>query len=368
MSKLHYCSNGVSVTDQVIEYQKTHANDDYIPIQEHYDSYKDVWFRQLSDYMDRESFESEFEYKLIRAVDTFDEKEARSLAKKFNWPLLGMFNRWFYRILSNWKSNVKNSSFRAKKRPPILCPVCGRWVPRIDVDHLQHYKTIKDLPRFTEYDGKIWSVYMKPLRKATSFGEYDKRKLTKMNQGHANEFIPDRFRGNDWPWHLPDGNPGVLCPLTKKVVPNLDDEYLQSLPARVNRYAEAMTWEEFIETYPNSLIESVVWSLDAPCGDEDSHLSDLVGRDKRKQPGAIDTNLEEIRKNRVSVKYENAFFFIDENVEDTVDREMLKLFAVGYSLDDVASSLCIAKADVKRRLKVIKSVAKDLEKRLLETV
>lgn len=368
MSQLHYCSNGIPVTDQVIKYQRTRDNDDFVLIQQYYNSYQEIWYRQLSEYIDRESFESEFDYKLIRAVDTFDEAEARSLSKKFNWPLLGMFNRWFYRILSNWKSNVKTSSFRIKKRPPVLCPVCGRWVGRIDAEHLQHYKTIKDLPRFVVFQNHIYTVMAHPANRVVCYGENDRKKLSLLNQGDTTTFASEK-KTKSWPWIMSDGKSGVFCPLTKKIVPNLTDEYIQQLSDRVNRYADPISWEVFIETYPNALIQAEIYSLDASTGeDDDTCLRDQVSEDHRGVNFQFDLDLKHIRSNNVSAKYENSFYFIDQNVEDVIDREILKLFAIGYTMDDIASMLEIGKSEIKQRIKGVRSIAKDLEKCLMESI
>ena len=117
MSRLHYCWNGRPVTDQVILYQETRDNKDYLPIQIYYDDYKDHWFSQIEDYMDRQEFESDFDYKLACAVNSFEKEKAKKLQVEKGYNPIGAFNGLFYQILSNWKSNIKTSSFRLKKRP-----------------------------------------------------------------------------------------------------------------------------------------------------------------------------------------------------------------------------------------------------------
>ena len=119
MSKLHYCNNGKPVTEQVVIYQETKDTRDYLPIQWYYDNYKDHWFAQLSDYMDRMTFEAEFDYKLSVAVGLFKATTAKRLQDKNGYGNIGAFNGLFYKILSNWKSNVKSAAFRVKRRPSI---------------------------------------------------------------------------------------------------------------------------------------------------------------------------------------------------------------------------------------------------------
>ena len=97
MSKLHWCSNGNSVTEQVVKYQKSQSNDDFVPISEYYNDYKEVWYQQIEDYLDRDDFDAEFNFKLLRAVDSFNNDKAQELASKNNWSHVGSFNRWFYR-------------------------------------------------------------------------------------------------------------------------------------------------------------------------------------------------------------------------------------------------------------------------------
>lgn len=363
MSQLHHCNNGTPVTDQVILYQQTRDNDDFIPIYEHYESYKEVWFRQLCDYLDRESFNSEYDYKLARAVDLFDEKKARALSKKFNWSLLGMFNRWFYHILSNWKSNIKASSMRLKNRPSVLCPVCGRWVGKISAEHLQHYKGTRDLPKYVIYNEEIFATTLIPLGKVVSFGKYSRKKMISLNQGRV---FGKKKKG--WPWKLPNGKSGVFCPLTKKIVSEITDDYIKSLPDKLNRYSTPYAWETFIEEFPNTLIQADIYSLDKQI-DAELSFGDQVPKDWKIRATGLDLNIEQIREidREDLLKYENVFYFIDQYIEDTTDREIMKLLAVGYAAEDISSELNIAKAEVRDRIAAIRKLSQDLKNCLLET-
>ena len=79
MPKLHHCNEGTSITDQVLKYQLSHAGDDYMGVYKYYNNYKDRWYIELRDHLDRPTFDSEYDYKLCRAVKSFDESQARLL-------------------------------------------------------------------------------------------------------------------------------------------------------------------------------------------------------------------------------------------------------------------------------------------------
>jgi hypothetical protein len=53
MAKLHHCSNGTPVTDMVLEYQRHRKGDDYLLVYRYYDNFKDKWYSELQDYLDR---------------------------------------------------------------------------------------------------------------------------------------------------------------------------------------------------------------------------------------------------------------------------------------------------------------------------
>ena len=251
MAKLHHCADGTPITEKVLMYQKNLLGDDYLPIYRYYDNFKDKWYLELQDFLDRSTFDAEFDFKLCRAIQSFDEEQARILCEKYKWSFLGAFNRWFYAVLRNWKSNVKTSAFRQKKRPSVQCPVCGRHVPRIDEAHLAHIKTKSDLPKAFSWKGNIYSVVTTPDSYATCWGKYTHKKLTKINSGDFKGMEKERV---SWPWYTKEGTHGKVCPFTKKIIPNLSNDYIAGLPKRHNRYAQIMSWQEFVEEFPHPIL------------------------------------------------------------------------------------------------------------------
>ncbi len=363
MSKLHYCENGTSVTEQVVRFRETRKCEDYMPIQLYYNDYKDQWFNQVGDYMDRQTFEGEFDFKLIRAVDTFNDKESKRLATKNGWSDVGRFNRWFFRILTNWKSNVKNSSFRLKKRPSVQCPVCGRRVARIDANHLQHYKTLKDLPKFFVWKGNIYELSVLPRVYVITWGKKTKDKWEALHSREYKRFSSEKRRAR-WPWRLRNGQRGAMCPFTKKIVMEINDEYIRSLPDKHNRYADPIEWERFIEHYPSSLIQSEVYSLDYHSSDqdEDVYLRDYIAKDYRSLYfSSSSMDYAKICRGEISTEYEFAFYTIDSIIPDEVDRIVLKLIAIGYSIEDISGTLQMDKKDVRRRIRLVRDSRQDLK-------
>lgn len=363
MSKLNYCNNGNAVTDQVLMFQKTEKSDDFIPIMEYYNSYKDIWFAQLEDYIDRTSFDAEFDFRLFKAVRSFNGEAAQKNSKTKGLDYLGNFNRWFYKILMNWKSNVKTSSFRLKKRPGVDCPVCGRTVGRIDDEHLQHYKRVSDLPGFVTWKGIIYEVFTTPKVTAISWGKRNQSKIDALLLGNVKPYQNEREKV-EWPWRLKDGKRGVLCPLTKKIVSKIDDEYIKYLPENLNRYATPMSWNDFTRNYPSSIIQSEIFSLDHSMSDKSSDsFSDVVAS---KKLGTLDMDSDSVIKGLTSPDFEHAFKAIDNCVKDTTDANILKLLAVGYDLDEICNVLKIKKNNVKTRIKKIKQDGAKLEHFLVE--
>ncbi len=377
MGKLHYCENGTAVTDQVIKYKSirnekqkqdqryklTFLNDEYKWIQKYFNEYKEFWYDQLEDYLDREEFEADFDFKLFRAVETFDEEKARSLASQHGWTFLGMFNRWFYKILSHWKSNVKTSSFRLKKRPSVVCPVCGRSVTRITEEHLKHYKTARDLPSYVTREGQIYDVNTSPKQYMYTWGEQTPKKIKALKKGKIKELTEYKHRIR-WKWKLENGEKGVLCPFTKKIIPEITNDYLLSLSNKYNRYASVTSWQEFIEKFPNNLIQAEVYSLDYLESDADGegflrdHIPDVVYKNTMEY--------ETIRSEDVKPEYEHSFHTIEQCINDETDQLILKLIAVGYVLEDVADTLNLEKKEVRKRLRGIRDSVAELELKLLE--
>jgi len=361
MSKVNYCLNGRPVTEQVVLYRDSRQSEDFLPILFYYENYKDVWFAQLSGFMDRMTFESDFDFKLVHAINTFNPEHAEQNAIAKGLSRLGNFNRWFYKILTNWKSNVKTSSFRMKKRPPVTCPACGRRVGRIDENHLQHWKGKSDLPRFMFWKGMIYDVVTKPSVYAVTWGAKTAAKWRDMQAGKAKEHADEKRRVR-WPWRLSDGSRGVLCPFTKRVVAEINEAHLRSLADKFSRYAEPLSWEEFVMRHPAALIQSEPYSLDHVVRDEESFLSGMIA-DKR--PENEDLDYDEIKNGRVTVKYEYTFRTIEQCINDEFDQNILKMIASGYGVDDIAETLEVDKKDVRRRIRAIRD-CKELEQLLRE--
>ena len=362
MTKLHHCSDGTSVTDKVLMYQKDRKGDDYLPIYHYYNNFKDKWYQELQDFLDRSTFDADFDFKLCRAVESFDENQARALCEKYKWSFLGAFNRWFYAVLRNWKSNVKTSAFRQKKRPAVQCPVCGRNVPKIDEYHLAHIKTKSDLPKAFSWKGNIYSVITVPDVLAVCWGKYTHKKLTKINGGEAKGLEKEKI---EWPWYTKEGTRGVVCPFTKKIVPDLSNEYIAGLPKQHNRYAKAMTWQDFVEEFPHPvLIQAEIYSLDYNAADEDKSLQGSIG----KADPATEMGHEDIEQNRVTGSYEHVFHLIETTIEDEIDQKVAKLVAIGYSDSDIASVLKVDKKEVRQRKRDLRSHNSDFKEKLLDSV
>lgn len=365
MSKLHYCLNGRSVTEQVIQYQNSRSPEDYLLIQLYYDNYKDYWYRQLADYIDRATFESDFDFKLSCAVESFREKIASGIAEEKGYGSLGAFNGLFYKILSNWRSNIKTQAFRLKKRPSVQCPVCGRYVGRIDRVHLMHYKTLKDLPKYFVFKRQIYETCFIPRIYVVTWGKYSRTKIKELFDGNFKSFISEKRRKR-WLWKLSNNEKGVFCPLTKKVVPEINEEYIRSLPDKLSRYAEPMTWEQFIETYPYARIQSEMFNLHyALDEDEKMELKDCIYKDFRKEEKTKEMPYKDILEGKFSVEYEFVFKMIDKNISDSIDKIILKLIAADYGLEDIAKKLEIKRKEVKNRISTIKN-NKEFEKLLVE--
>lgn len=362
MAKLHHCDDGMPVTEKVILYKSSRSNDVFVSIHKYYDNFKDRWHSELRDFLDRSTFDSEFDFKLCRAIESFDEEQARALCEKYKWSFLGAFNRWFYAVLRNWKSNVKTNAFRQKKRPPVQCPACGRYVPRIDEIHLAHYKTKSDLPKALSWKGNVYGVMSSPDVLVISWGKYSKRKLTEINSGKTTNYRRERI---EWPWYTKEGTRGVMCPFTKKIVPELNAEYIQTLPNRFSRYADPLTWQEFVEEYPYPvLIQAEIFSLDYNVADEDISLLNKIAVG----PHTVPIGHEDIEANNISAEYEHVFYLIEQHIEEELDQKILKLAAIGYTDDDIASVMDIDRREVKKRKKEIRSTSGDLRQMLIESV
>lgn len=360
MSKLNFCADGTPVTEKVLKCQKTRSSEDYLQVLNYYSNYKDRWYGDIQDYIDRETFDADFEFKLCRAIDTFDIEQALVLCEQYKWSSIGAFNRWFYAVLRNWKSNVKTSAYRQKNRPAVTCPVCGRSVQKIDEFHLAHYKTKSDFPRAFTWKGNIYSVEIEPGMHAYCWGEYGKVKLHQINNDKSKNHKRNLVA---WPWFLPDGSKGVMCPFTHKMVSVIDFEYIKSLPNKFNRYARPVSWQDFVEEFPfPMLIQSEIYSLDYHTADKDMALRDNIAIEQQNES----LSYEDLDSQRVTPQYEHAFYLIDQHIPDEVDRKILKLISIGYMDEDIAHVIGMDRKEVRNRKKNMKTEYLELYAKLLE--
>lgn len=366
MARLHYCTNGVSVTEQVLKYQESRNPQDYLPVQEYYNDYKDHWHNQVDDYLDRQTFDSEFDYKLCKAVHSFKIETADSIAKEMGYTRIGAFNGWFYTILANWKSNVKTSSFRLKKRPSVQCPICGRFVARIDAEHLEHYRGISDLPKFFVYKGDIYETSAVPRVNAVTWGKKTQVKWRALQRANTKEYASEKKRVA-WPWKLSNGQKGVMCPFTKNIVPQITVEYIQTLDNEHSRYADHFTYAEYAEQYPKSLMQSEIYSLDRASfeGDTKVSLKDYISQDQRFSSSLPSFGYDDICKGEIPPAFEHAFHTIDQVVINESDRTILKLITIGYSVEDISETLEMDRKEIRRRLRLVRDNGASDMKRLL---
>ena len=355
MSKLHYCMNGTSVTDQVIKYQTSHDDRDYLPIQMYYERYKDRWYNKVKDHIDRSSFDSDYDYRLVKAVESFDISTAEIIADKKGYNSLAAFNGWFYSCLSNWTNNIITSSYRMKKRPTVLCPICGRAVTNITEEHLKHYKTASDLPRCVLWHGNIFEVCMTPKSIITCWGEFTQKKMRELNKNITRPYVDSKHKML-WPWYDSKGNRAVLCPFTRKMIPKIDDNYIRSLPDEFNRYAEPIGWNTFIEKNPNALLHADIYSLDHISDDgSEISLSNYISKDMRFNQESSYMDWEMIKSGKSNTYYDQVFNIIDKYVSGS-NRNIFKLLAIGYSIDDIADTLNVDKKLIKETMKIAKGL------------
>jgi len=328
-------------------------------------------FSQLEDYMDRETFDSEFDFRLSRAVDKFSDQQSKHLANKNGWTDAGRFNRWFFKILSNWKSNVKTAAFRLKKRPSVQCPICGRFVGRIGKEHLEHFKGLSDLPRYFIWKEEIFETASVPRVNAVSWGIKTAPKWRSLRKSESKSYINDKHRV-DWPWFLEDGEKGVICPFTKTIIRQITEDYIRTLPNKYSRYADPVEWEDFIEIYPSSIIQSEVYSLEhfihEGRNNEKTSLRNCISMDSRTSSSVETLDYEMICAGKIPIRYENTFHTIDLLVKSTTDRDILKLIAAGYLIEDISETLEIDKKEIRRHMRLIRDNITDLESMLITEI
>jgi hypothetical protein len=218
------------------------------------------------------------------------------------------------------------------------------------------------LPKAFSWKGNIYSVVTVPDSHATCWGKYTRKRLTKINNGDIKGGQKERIK---WPWYTKDGTRGVVCPFTKKIVPELSNEYIAKLPKQHNRYAKVMSWSDFVEEFPNPiLIQAEIYSLDYNAADEDASLHANI------EVSQSETRMEhsDIEHNRVSLSYEHVFHIIETTIEDEIDQKIAKLVAIGYSDNDIVSVLKVDKKEVRQRKKDIRSRSGGLREKLLDSV
>lgn len=359
---LNICKNGKTVVDQVLRYkllQDLGSNgqlleDAFLPIKEYYDEFKLVWFNQVSKYIDYPTFVSDFEFKLIRAVDTFDIVRAESLASKNKWSLKGMFNRWFFSIIKNWVRNVHTQGFGSKKRPHVQCPVCGKFVPKIDEEHLLHLRTTSELPSVIRYNNKIYNTYIKPKKSTVCWGDFSKQKMIDLCEGKRNGYTKNSIK---WIWKTEDGLPGVLCPLTNKIVKEINNQYISDLPKNLKHYAEPVEWSTFNTNYPNTILYVDPCSLDQEKEDHNvSFYEQLIAPESGSSVDVSELKNFSIPPN---VKYQDTFALIDSHIGDKVENNICKLLCMGVPIDEIGNK-------IKESTKVVKSKIKHIQEKFSE--
>ena len=342
------CRDGTPVDERVRSYQLTRSDRDFEQIKDYYDDFRDYWFAKVQELLDRDDFEREFYNKLHQAVETYNEEKAITLCRLRGWSLKQKFNRWFYRALQNWASNVRASKFRGKNIPSVVCPVCMREVSRIDERHLQHLRTVQDLPSVFEYGGRVYRTMLKPRK----FARYYECSLR-----NALRRLPDRSKKTSWPWYLHDGKtPGVLCPLTGDIVPEITNEYIQAMPAEHRHYAPPCTWDEFQQAHPSALPHAEVYSLEYG-GDGEAMFRDFVHVNARLTAAEIPPYscfYEDLKKASVPIEYEFVVDAIRRYVVDPLEREILKLATLGYTEAEMCYRLCIRKAELNAKLRSLR--------------
>lgn len=355
------CSDGTSVDIKVRKFQLLRKNDDFIQVQKYYDDFKDHWFKQVDELVDKEEFETEWHAKLLHSMETYKEDRAVEACQENGWSMEHKFNRWFYAALKNWISNIKTQAFRSKRRPGIVCPICFKEVIKIEEKHLLHIRTTRDVVKVFELNGSVYKTMLKPRKEARVYLCNLKEALKKPSEKTIVE---------KWPWKMSDGKPGVFCPYTKKIVPIINDEYLLGLSKKYRHYAKPYTWFEFQEEFPNYMVHSEIMSLDY----ENSKVNgkvfvDMIGRNRRLS-GSCPPKLchPKLLKNGFSSQeYEHAVNAVDTLISDDVDNKILKHIMVGIDFRDICEELSISKKELRFRISKIKN-NKKLETILLSVL
>lgn len=345
-----FCSDGVSVDAKVSEFQKTRRSDEFVYISRYYDDYKDYWYRQVEELIDRDEFDRDWGSRLLHSIDTYNEAKAIQICRTHGWSMAQKFNRWFYRALKNWISNINTQSFRTKRRPGIICPICFREVGKIDEQHLEHRRTTKDLPRAFEFNGVVYKTMLKPRKKARMF-------TCSLKEALKYSKIKHRTVSCKWPWHI-DGNKGVMCPFTHNIVPYIDNEYISKLHYKYRHYAKKTSWFEFHEAFPSYMVHNDVLSIDFTSGknNKDMVFVNNIGVNRRFMGSTIPsyaTLVVQMNAMNAPVEYEYAVTAIDNNVDDKIDKDILRYMMIGYDERDICEELEITRKELKARVEVL---------------
>jgi len=235
-------------------------------------------------------------------------------------------------------------------------------VSKIDVVHLQHYKTLKDLPNAYLYQGIIYQTRSRPGKFLTIWEKGNYPKLQRINDGDDKKISKKKI---DWPWFAEDGTPVVRCPFTKKKIRLISKEYIMNLPEKYSRYAKPMSWFEFDQNFPNTMLEADVYSLERESDPIDgAEFGTKIYQDYRITQNQPEKTIGELKLDQASDIYENVFKIIDEQVSSATDRKIMKLIAMGYSVEDITDALEIAGKEIGKRMRSMKQLT-DLEESLL---
>ena len=202
-----------------------------------------------------------------------------------------------------------------------------------------------------------------PDTHATCWGKYTHKKLAKINDEEVKNLEKERV---EWPWYTKEGTRGVVCPFTKKIVPNLSNDYISTLSKAYNRYAKVVTWQEFAEEFNPVLIQAEIYTLDYNSADEEPSLRGSI--EIKQSELTEEMGHEDIEQNRISSSYEHVFHLIETTIEDEMDQKIAKLVAIGYSDNDIVSVLQIDKKEVRQRKRDLRTHRNDLKEKLLENV
>lgn len=336
------CSDGIPVDKKVKLFQETRESDVFEIIGDYYDGFRDFWYKQVTEYIEKDDFDREWSTKLLHSIETYDEDKAMDICRSHGWSMNQKFNRWFYRALKNWICNIKTQAYRTKRRPGILCPICYREVAKIEERHLAHIRSTKDVPRAFEYKKIVYKTSLRPKNETKIF-ECKLKEALKMRNIKTTTI--------KWPWFLENGDPGVFCPFTKKIVPQITDEYIATLPAKHKHYAKPYTWFDFQKEFPSHMIHSEVMSLNYSDSDKSNRVFiDSVKKDKRIVGGLFPSYLCSISDLELAIEYEHVINIIEKNVNDETDQYILKHIALGNDIKFLCDDLGISKKEFKERM------------------